>query len=98
MIVIDTALDWGGAFNRRWGPSAHLMSDLFGDEGTRELVAFAEALGIPPMALQHPGTSREHFDLAGPWLEAARAAGATAIDHYQLVAILKAKRARGAPR
>ncbi len=98
MIVIDAALDWGGAFNRRWGPSAHLMSDLDGEAGTRELVAFAESLGIPALAIQHPGTSREHFDLAGPWLDAARAQGAVAIDHYRLVAILQAKRARGAPR
>ena len=98
MIVIDEPLDWGGAFNRRWCPSAHLMSDLDGEAGTRELVAFAEALGIPRAALQHPGTAREHFDLAGPWLQAAREAGATVIDRYRLVAILQARRARGAPR
>lgn len=98
MIVIDEARDWGGAFNRRWGPSAHLLSDLPGEGGTRELLAFAAALGIPAAALQNPGSSREHIDLAGPWLEAARAAGASPIDRYRLVEILRAKRAAGAAR
>ena len=98
MVVIDEARNWGGAFNDRWGPSAHLLSDLPGDAGTRELTAFAVSLGIPAEGIQHRGRYSEHFDLAGPWLEAAREAGATVIDHYQLVAILKDKRARGAPR
>ncbi|MFO0645783.1 MAG: DUF4031 domain-containing protein [Polyangiales bacterium] len=92
MIVIDEARDWGGAFNRRWGPSAHLVSDLPGEEGTRELVAFARSLGIPAVAIQHAGRYSEHFDLAGPWLEAARQAGAQLVDRYQLVAILRRKR------
>jgi Protein of unknown function (DUF4031) len=93
MVVIDEARDWGGAFNRRWGPSAHLVSDLLGEEGTRELVAFARSLGIPAEAIQHAGRYSEHFDLAGPWLEAARQAGARAVDRYELVAILRRKRA-----
>jgi len=98
VIVIDEPRDWGGAFNQRFGPSAHLLSDLPGEAGTRELLDFGVRLGIPAAALQHPGTSREHLDLAGPWLDAARAAGATVIDHYKLVDILRAKRATGAPR
>ncbi len=89
---MDEARDWGAAFNRRWGPSAHLMSDLTGDEGTRELVAFARALGIPAAALQHAGTYREHFDVAGPWLDEALRAGATQVDRYALVEILRRKR------
>lgn len=92
MVVIDEPRDWGAPFNRRWGPSAHLLSDLAGEEGTRELVEFAAALGIPAEAIQHAGRYSEHFDLAGPWLEAARAAGAEHVDRYRLVAILRAKR------
>ena len=93
MIVIDEARDWGATFNRRWGPSAHLLSDLPGEDGTRELVAFAARLGIPSAVIQCAGSYREHFDLAGPWLDAARAAGAVAVDRYQLVDILRRKRA-----
>lgn len=93
MVVIDEARDWGGAFNDRWGPSAHLLSDLPGDAGTRELTAFAVSLGIPAEGIQHRGRYSEHFDLAGPWLEAAHAAGAQSVDRYALVAILRRKRA-----
>lgn len=92
MIVVDEARDWGGAFNRRWGPSAHLMSDEPGEAGTNELVRFAASLGIPAAAIQHAGRYSEHFDVAGPWLEAALEAGARHIDRYELVAILKRKR------
>lgn len=97
MIVIDEARDWGGAFNRRWGPSAHLVSDIPGEEGTRELVDFARSLGIPAVAIQHEGRYSEHFDVAGPWLEAARQAGAQLVDRYELVSILRRKRS-GVPR
>jgi len=92
VIVIDEARDWGGHFNQRWGPSAHLLSDLLGEEGTRELVEFVVALGIPAVMIQHAGGYREHFDLAGPWLDAAHAAGAMQVDRYTLVAILRRKR------
>ena len=92
MIVIDEARDWGGHFNRRWGPSAHLLSDLLGEEGTRELVEFGVALGIPAAMIQHAGGYREHFDIAGPWLDAAHAAGAVRVDRDTLVAILRRKR------
>lgn len=73
MIVMDQPHDWGGAFNRRWGPSAHLISDLAGAEGSRELAAFVAAMGVAWAPVQHPGTYREHQDLAGEWLDRARA-------------------------
>jgi len=98
VIVIDEPRDWGGAFNQRWGPSAHLLSDLPGELGTQELLAFAAVLGIPAAALQHRGTYREHIDIAGPWLESARRHGATVVDAHQLVEILRAKRASVASR
>lgn len=43
--------------------SCHMWSDLPGEQGTAELVAFAKRLGMRPSWLQHPGTDREHFDL-----------------------------------
>lgn len=92
MIVIDEPRDWGGAFNRRWGPSSHLMSDLPGEEGARELAAFMEAMGVPWAPVQHPGTYREHHDLAGEWIVRARALGATTLDRAAFVGVLRRRR------
>ena len=92
MIVMDQPHDWGGAFNRRWGPSAHLISDLAGDEGSRELAAFVAAMGVAWAPVQHPGTYREHHDLAGEWLDRARALGAATLDRAAFVGILRRKR------
>lgn len=93
MIVMDEPRDWGCAFNRRWGPSTHLLSDRAGDEGSRELADFVAAMGVAWAPVQHPGTYREHHDLAGPWIDRARALGAVTLDRAAFVAILRAKRA-----
>lgn len=93
MIVMDEARDWGGAFNRRWGPSAHLISTLPGEEGSRELSAFAERMGISFAPIQNPGTYREHHDLAGDWLTRAVALGAVVLERRPFVEVLRAKRA-----
>lgn len=46
--------------------TAHLISDLHGVEGYRELLAVALSLGCHPIFLQYPSTYKEHFDLMGP--------------------------------
>lgn len=91
MVVIDPPIDWGAGFNARFGPSSHLMSTLPGDEGARELADFVSRAGIPGRP-HHGGTWREHYDLAGPWVELARAAGAVPVDRAALVQILRARR------
>ena len=93
MIAMDHPHDWGGAFNRRWGPSVHLISDLVGDDGAQELAAFVAAMGVAWAPVQHPGTYREHHDLAGEWIERARTLGATTLDRATFVGILRRKRA-----
>ncbi len=93
MIVMDEPQDWGGAFNVRYGPSAHLLSDLAGDEGARELAAFVARMGVAWAPVQHPGTYREHHDLAGPWIDRARELGAVTLDRATFVGILRRKRA-----
>lgn len=92
MIVIDPPVDWGAEFNARFGPSAHLMSTLPGEAGARELAEFVARAGIPGRP-HHPGTWREHYDVAGVWVELARAAGARAVDRAALVGVLSARRA-----
>ncbi len=91
MIVMDPPVDWGAAFNARFGPSSHLMSTLVGEEGARELAAFVARVGIPGRP-HHAGTWREHYDVAGAWVEIARAAGAVPVDRVELVRVLKARR------
>ncbi len=92
MIVMDQPRDWGGAFNRRWGPSNHLMSDLVGEEGSRELAAFVAEMGVSWAPVQHPGTYREHHDLAGEWIDRARSLGAKTLDRAAFVGVLRRKR------
>ncbi|MBL8601981.1 MAG: DUF4031 domain-containing protein [Myxococcales bacterium] len=93
MIVMDAPRDWGGDFNRRWGPSCHLISDLAGEPGRLELGAFAQRLGIDFAPIQSPGTYREHHDLAGHYIARAAALGALVLERRAFVEVLRAKRA-----
>lgn len=45
--------------------TAHLLSDRLGEPGGIELVAVAIVIGCHPLAVQHAGTYKEHFDLMG---------------------------------
>lgn len=45
--------------------TSHLLSDLVGEPGYRELFPVALALGCHPHFLQCAGTYKEHFDLVG---------------------------------
>ncbi len=80
------------------GVWSHLLSDLPGEAGRRELLAFAERLGIEARWIQNPGTAREHFDVTEPTRQRALALGAVPITYGRAVAaITRAKRdaARG---
>lgn len=75
------------------GVWSHLLSDLPGEAGTAELVAFAERLGIEARWIQNPGTPTEHFDVREPTRQRALALGATPIRYGRAVAaITMAKR------
>ena len=75
------------------GVWSHLLSDLPGDEGTAELLAFAERLGIEARWIQKAGTSTEHFDVTEPTRQRALALGATPITYgREVAAITIAKR------
>lgn len=80
------------------GVWSHLLSDLPGEAGRHELLAFAERLGIEARWIQNPGTAREHFDVTEPTRQRALALGAVPIAYGRAVAaITRAKRdaARG---
>ena len=89
MIVMDRPRVW----ERGKRPSAHLVSDLTEPAAAQaELYDFAAELGLKEAWLQERGTAREHFDLWGGRLEAAREAGARTISHAAFREVLKAKR------
>lgn len=67
---------------------SHLLSDLPGDEGRRELVAFAERLGLDRAWLQNAGTPTEHFDVTEPTRQQALRYGAVPIRYGRAVAAL----------
>lgn len=89
MIVVDKVQNWG----HRYGASCHMMSDVIGEEGQKELIAFAVRIGLKPNWLQNKGTETEHFDLFGSRIERALKAGAVQIDRNRLVEIVRSKRA-----
>ncbi len=53
---------WLGPGVRRGDRIYHVLSDLEGEEGRRELVAFVAGYGMRPGWIQYPGTYREHYD------------------------------------
>ncbi len=91
MIVVDRAVDYGDALNKRMGKSCHMCSDIAGAEGTAELVAFARRIGMREEWLQKPGTRHEHFDVFGKRRDRAVALGAREVNRVEIVAIWKAK-------
>ncbi|GAA3662187.1 hypothetical protein GCM10022237_22570 [Nocardioides ginsengisoli] len=75
------------------GVWSHLLSDLPGAAGQRELLAFAERLGIEARWIQNAGTATEHFDVTEPTRQRALALGAVPIRYGRAVAaITMAKR------
>lgn len=79
------------------GVWSHLLSDLPGEAGTTELLAFAERLGIDARWIQNAGTATEHFDVREPTRQRALALGATPVRYgREVAAITMAKRDAGA--
>lgn len=79
---------------RRFQRTAHCMSDVVGDAGTIELLAFARRIGLKPQWLQKRGTPTEHFDLFDGAIDRARDAGAAEVTGRDLIErVVKPKRA-----
>jgi hypothetical protein len=75
------------------GVWSHLISDLHGEAGRIELLAFAERLGLEARWIQNRGTPTEHFDITEPTRQRALALGALPIRYgRQVAAITRAKR------
>lgn len=78
-ILIDTPIRYVGRPGICRGhafTSSHLISDLEGEAGTRELTEFAFRLGMKPEWIQYPGTWKEHFDVMNSRYAKAVALGA----------------------
>lgn len=76
------------------GVWSHLLSDLPGPEGQRELLDFADRLGLEARWIQNAGTHTEHFDITEPTRQRALALGAVPIRYgREVAAITRAKRA-----
>lgn len=69
----------------------HMVADT-----TEELLAMADTIGVQRKWIQHPGTSREHFDIATSKRVLAVAAGAVEISMRQTGQIARAKSAASA--
>lgn len=94
MIVIDEARPY--VFCGRRIVSAHMMSTLTGEEGTRELLAFGERIGQRAVWLQHRGQAEEHFDVFGSRYRLALDAGAVQITAREMVKLRRWKRGQPA--
>lgn len=71
----------------------HMLSDIPGPEGGRELREFASQMGFRERWVQYPGGYREHFDVPERDAQAILARGARLISNHELGALLAAKRA-----
>lgn len=72
----------------------HLLSDIPGPEGSRELRAFAVPLGFRERWVQYSGSYREHFDVTARDAQTMLARGdVRLLTNRELGALLAAKRA-----
>lgn len=79
---------------RRFRRTAHLMSDLLGEEGTRELDAFAASIGLRAEWRQNSGSESEHYDLFDGAIGRAVDAGSTEVTGRDLIErVVRPKRA-----
>ena len=83
MIVIDQIVEYPAAMTTdkglpgtRW---SHLFSTLAGPEGERELLAFAERIGLYWRWIQKPGKPNVHFDCTPYMRKKAVLAGALTV-------------------
>ena len=65
---------------------------LMAVDGSNELRAFVEQLGLPTRFVQYPGTYREHFDAPGRYADILLQHGARPVTTRELGTLLKAKR------
>ena len=86
--------DWLPAGVRRGDRMYHMLSDIPGPEGARELRAFALSRGFRERWVQYPGGYREHFDVTERDALAILARDeARLVSNRELGALLTAKRA-----
>ena len=79
---------------QRFKVHTHLSSDLPGEAGTEELLAFGRRIGLKAAWLQYRGHPKEHFDVFDGAIERARHAGAVEVSGAEFITrVVKAKRA-----
>jgi Protein of unknown function (DUF4031) len=71
----------------------HVLSDIVGPEGGRELRSFVRDCGMRPEWVQYAGTYREHFDAHGHCVECLIRRGARIAGNHEVGLLLRAKRA-----
>lgn len=92
-IVVDDLFDTTWADKKKWpySQSCHLMSDQPGEPGERELLAFAQRIGLYWRWIQHPGKPTCHFDLTPRMRAKAVAEGAREITAHENAEITLSK-------
>lgn len=70
----------------------HLLSDVEGSDGRRELLDAARACGMPTRFIQYPGSYREHFDIHGEMVDILLARGARMVTNREVGELLRRKR------
>lgn len=86
--------DWIPAGVRRGDRMYHMLSDIPGAEGARELRAFALSLGFRERWVQYAGGYREHFDVTERDAQVILASSdVRLVSNRELGALLAAKRA-----
>jgi len=76
----------------------HLLSDMPGEEGSKELHAFAAGLGLRKRWVHAPHSYAEHYDIRGDYIQLAEAAGVKLVDRRKLGNLLRVKRHAMGPR
>ncbi|UCG39379.1 MAG: DUF4031 domain-containing protein [bacterium] len=70
---------------------AHLISNLEGNGGRRELVRFGRMIGLT-RRIHRMGCYGEHYDIRGSEIRRAAAAGALLVARREIALILRGKR------
>ncbi len=94
MIVIDKAKRYSTTKGNPYPKAywSHLFSSLSGEQGTTELLHFAQRLGLNIHWIQKRGTMYEHFDITSKFYDRAISLGARPVSMKQLFEIIRSKR------
>jgi hypothetical protein len=85
MTYVDTLIDYGGWFNKRFGPSCHLLADT-----EEELHEMARKIGMKRSWFQSgEKSSMPHYDLVASRRASAVKLGAKEITRKELYELLK---------